>query len=272
MFSNVICIGDSYTNEHECYEAMGYDKKFIELDYEFKSYPQILGEYYDCKWETFGKPGMPMPYSLQILIDKIDYIQELENPLVIYQFGFFDNVIMSEVVGKYTDWKEINEDSTTYNFQKSNNHANLLKEHTFHTLNKHSKVDFFDMDKMEKLGMVTFLEKFGAKCNFHLIEQFLAIAKLIKRTSNIDIYGLFMAHNENIKVPLHNNLLYMGKDGYALDGKERICDIFPQQLGDTHKSTKANQQISEEIYKILLKKYNPEEYTVKYGNLPTNII
>ena len=63
MFSNVICIGDSYTNEHECYEAMGYDKKFIELDYEFKSYPQILGEYYDCKWETFGKPGMPMPYS-----------------------------------------------------------------------------------------------------------------------------------------------------------------------------------------------------------------
>ena len=121
MFSNVICIGDSYTNEHECYEAMGYDKKFIELDYEFKSYPQILGEYYDCKWETFGKPGMPMPYSLQILIDKIDYIQELENPLVIYQFGFFDNVIMSEVVGKYTDWKEINEDSTTYNFQKSNN-------------------------------------------------------------------------------------------------------------------------------------------------------
>ena len=31
MFSNVICIGDSYTNEHECYEAMGYDKKFRNL-------------------------------------------------------------------------------------------------------------------------------------------------------------------------------------------------------------------------------------------------
>ena len=266
MFNKVICIGDSYTNEHKHYQNVGIDKEFINLNYEFKSYPRILGEHYDCEWETFGKPGMPMPYSLQILIDKIDYIQKLENPLVIYQFGFFDNVILSEVEGKYFDWKDIS--GTEY--APSNNHANLLNDFNFHTLNSSSDMDFFSMSKLERVGMLTFLEKFGAKCNFHLIEQFLAIAKLLKR-SNTAIYGLFMAPTQQIQIPKHNNLLYIGESGYALDGKETLLNIYPQ-LGDGHKTTHSNQQICDEIIKIVLKRHNPTEYIEKYGKLPPSII
>ena len=257
MFSNVVCIGDSYTNEHEQYRDNGID--FSKLNYEFKSYPQILGEKFDCKWETFGKPGMPMPYSLQILIDRIDYIQKLENPLVIYQFGFFDNVILSKNIGNYTDWKNL-----------SQNHAGLLHQSTFHVINKHSTIDFTNMSKLEKVGMLTFLEKFGALSNFHLIEQFLAVAKLLKR-SNISIYGLFLASNPHIDVPKHDNILYMGEDGCGLDGKERMTDIFPQ-LSDSHKTTQANQQISDEIYEIVLKKHNIERWSAEFEDTSSNLI
>ena len=37
---------------------------------------------------------MPMIWTLQTLIDKIPYILSLENPLVIYQYGFFQTYEM----------------------------------------------------------------------------------------------------------------------------------------------------------------------------------
>lgn len=237
MFSNVVCIGDSYTNEHEQYRAAGVN--FDDLDYEFKSYPQVLGEYYDCKWETFGKPGMPMPYTLQTLIDRIDYIQKMENPLVIYQFGFFDNVILGQDIGNYTDWKSL-----------SNNHTDILQHTNFSVINKHTDFNPSKMSKLEKVGMMAFLEKYGALTNFHYIEQFLTIAKLLNRTSNTSIYGLFMAEIPKFKFPTHKNILFMGKHGDALSEKESLNLIFPQ-IDDSHKTTLANTQIAEEIIEIL---------------------
>tara|TARA_B100001564_G_scaffold173970_2_gene146436 strand:- start:780 stop:1589 length:810 start_codon:yes stop_codon:yes gene_type:complete len=261
LYSEVICIGDSYTNEHTHYQNVGIDKEFINLNYEFKSYPQLLGEKYNCKWETFGAPGMPMPYSLQILIDKIDYIQSLENPLVIYQFGFFDNLTMSLTTGNYTEWKDLVLEGMG---GPSQNNSKILEGSGHCNVNPNTQFELYTMNKLERVGMVTFLEKFGSLTNFHLIEQFLSIAKLIKRTKKIDIYGLFMAHNKSITVPKHNNILYMGQDGYALDGKETLDHIYPQ-FKDQHKTTTSNQQISDEIYWKLLKKTDINEYIKKNG-------
>ena len=188
MFNKVICIGDSYTNEHRHYENNNID--FKQLGYEFKSYPQLLGEHYGCDWETFGRPGMPMPYSLQILIDKIDYIQSFDNPLVIYQFGFFDNLILSTSGGDYVEWKDIAAETMG---APSHNNSEVLPKSRYQVIN-HNQNFFEDiqMSKLEAVGMMTFLEKFGDLTNYHLIEQFLSIAKLLKR-SNIDIYGLFFS-------------------------------------------------------------------------------
>ena len=168
MFSNIICIGDSYTNEIEHYKNADID--FEKLGYEFKSYPQLLGEHYGCEWETFGRPGMPMPYTLQILIDKIDYIQSLENPLVIYQFGFFDNLILSMSSGKYFEWKDIVLEEDGFG-PPSGNNSNILKGsmHTNISIN-HNFFENMKMDKLEAVGMLSFLEKFGALSNYHLIE------------------------------------------------------------------------------------------------------
>ena len=64
MYSNVICIGDSYTNEIETFKP--YQSEFKKAGYEFKSYPQLLGEYYNCKG-NFGH--LCQWFTLQTLID-----------------------------------------------------------------------------------------------------------------------------------------------------------------------------------------------------------
>lgn len=267
MFNKVICIGDSYTNEHRHYENNNID--FKQLGYEFKSYPQLLGEHYGCDWETFGRPGMPMPYSLQILIDKIDYIQSFDNPLVIYQFGFFDNLILSTSGGDYVEWKDIAAETMG---APSNNNSEVLPNSRHQVINHN--LNFFEniqMSKLEAVGMMTFLEKFGDLTNYHLIEQFLSIAKLLKR-SNIDIYGVFFSHSKNIQVPKHNNILHLGKRGFGLDlVDERLDNIFPQ-FNDTHKTTKGNQAIADEIINILLKKLDKAAWHRKNPPIVDNLI
>jgi hypothetical protein len=127
------------------------------------------------------------------------------------------------------------------------------------------------MSKLEAVGMMTFLEKFGDLTNYHLIEQFLSIAKLLKR-SNIDIYGVFFSHSKNIQVPKHNNILHMGRSGFGLDLiTERLDDIFPQ-FNDTHKTTKGNQAIADEIINILLKKLDKAAWHRKNPPIVDNLI
>ena len=57
----------------------------------------------------------------------------------------------------------------------------------------------------------------------------------------------------------------MGENGWGLDNKETLDMIYPQ-FGDTHKTTKANQEICDEIVDILLKKLNIDGWREKYGN------
>ena len=264
MYSHVICIGDSYTNEHQHYDWVGISEQFKTLNYEFKSYPQILGEYYGVKWETFGAPGMPMHYWLQCLIRELDYILSLENPLVIYQFGFFDNVVMS-TTGGYFSWKDVvdgtnNEVINNALGGSSENNSKVLEESRHTVWNRNFQIDNVEMSDMDKLTLVSFCEKFGRFANYHLIEQFLSIADMVKKMKGIDIYGVFFANNKVI-VPKHNNILYFGESGYQFDEfRQEIGEIYPQFQEDGHKTTFHNVKIAQGIHKQLLKKTDLEKY------------
>ena len=48
-----------------------------------------------------------MPGINRYTVDKIPYILSLENPLVIYQFGFFSNMILHVDDNKWVNWKSL---------------------------------------------------------------------------------------------------------------------------------------------------------------------
>lgn len=88
-YSNVICIGDEFTNEIDEYKTLNLWRFFDNHQYTLKSYPQLLGEKLDCKWESYGKSELTHTQSFSQLISKLDYILSFDNPLVIFQFGNF---------------------------------------------------------------------------------------------------------------------------------------------------------------------------------------
>lgn len=88
-YSNVICIGDEFTNEIDEYKTLNLWRFFDNHQYTFKSYPQLLGEKLDCEWESYGKSELTHTQSFSQLISKLDYILSFDNPLVIFQFGNF---------------------------------------------------------------------------------------------------------------------------------------------------------------------------------------
>lgn len=236
MYSNVICIGDSYTNEWKCYEEQNHLKTFKEVGYEFKSYPQLLGEHYNCKWETFGEPGMPMVWTLQTLIDKIPYILSLENPLVIYQFGFFSNLILHVEEEKWVNWKSLlSENKGKQQFQTKTKFGVI-------------SADEKDMPDMEdKVLLLDYTKRFGEQTNYWVIPYFCTIADMLSKLGKPNIYGMFLSKPE-LTIPQHTNILPYINDW----GSPNINEVLPQ-INDGHKSTEANKKIVNNIVKYMPK-------------------
>ena len=228
MYSNVICVGDSYTNEIE--ELSQFDSEFKKVGYEFKSYPQLLGEHYNCKWETFGQSGMPMVFTLQTLIDKIPYILSLENPLVIYQFGFFSNMILHIEDDKWVNWKSLlSENFLKQQFQSQSKYG-VITTHGSELPNLKDKVLLADYTK-----------KFGEQTNYFIIQYFCTITDILNTFGKSNVYGMFLPKPQ-FKLPKHDRLLPRF-DNWA---KPEIKEVLPQ-INDNHKSTEANQKICDWI-------------------------
>lgn len=228
MYSNVICIGDSYTNEIETF--IPYQSEFEKAGYEFKSYPQLLGEYYNCKWETFGEPGMPMVFTLQTLIDKIPYILSLENPLVIYQFGFFSNMILHIEDDKWVNWKSLlSENFLKQQFQSDSKYG-VISGHGTELPNLKDKVLLADYTK-----------KFGEQTNYFIIQYFCTITDILNTLGKSNVYGMFLP-TPQFKLPKHDRLLPQLHNW----AKPEINEVLPQ-IDDNHKSTEANQKLCDWI-------------------------
>lgn len=231
-YSNVICIGDSFTNEWECYRREGLLEKFDEMGYEFKSYPQILGEKYNCEWETFGQPGMTLPFTIMTLIDKIDYILSLENPLVIFQFGFFQNSTLKVDDNIEFIWKDFGgtyEDDAVINAQDKNN--------------------FIDgLDISDKLAITTWYEKYEEFRNYWYIDEFTTIARMINRMKKIDMFGMFLSVPK-FNLPKNEHLLYLFGGAAFNEHIERIDHL--DGITDHHKSTRGNEKLADEITKAI---------------------
>ena len=226
MYSNVVCIGDSYTNEEEMYKSTGADKIFKEKGYEFKSYPQLLGEYYNCKWETFGEPGMPMVFTLQTLIDKIPYILSLKNPLVIYQFGFFTNLILHIKDEDWVNWKSIDD---YYSIQSKTKYGVISAGKD----NVGSRKD--------ELLLLDYTKRFGEQTNYWIVQYFCTISDILEKLGKSNVYGIFLSEPD-FKITKSPKLLPFSDTWYD----PKIKDILPE-INDNHKSTESNQKVCDYI-------------------------
>lgn len=233
MYSNVICIGDSYTNEIE--QLRPYQSEFEKANYEFKSYPQLLGEHYNCKWETFGEPGMPMVFTLQTLIDKIPYILSLKNPLVIYQFGFFTNLILHMEDGNWVNWKSISVRGALPSAQ-SETKCGVV------TAGKGAIGSTED-----EMLLLDYTNKFGENTNYFIIQYFCTIADTLTKLGKPNIFGMFLP-KPDFKIP-NSPKLFPWTDVWA---SPTIEEVLPQ-INDNHKSTEANQKLCDYIVNNLKK-------------------
>ena len=220
-YSNIICFGDSYTNEEKVYESLGYLDIFKERGYEFKSYPKVLSEYYQAPYETFGAPGMPIHFVIGELIKKMDYILSLENPLVIFQFGFFCNAILKYDSDTELIWKDLI--------------PSKIGEETFLAINKRDVVS--NMSLEDKLSILNWFEKFEDKRNYYYINTFISLCEFLNSKNKIDIFG-FLLTPADFSVPDDKFILKLSENGWP-PSAERICEVF-EDLTDTHKSTKGN--------------------------------
>ena len=226
MYSDVICIGDSYTNEIEFYKQHGFWEKFDEAGYEFKSYPQLLGEHFNCRWETFGKPGLGMVDSFNKLLEIIPYILSKQKPLVIYQFGFFTN-LQIRVNDTKLSWKDLEE-------------WGMCKVGTADaSISMGTK--FEGMDNIDKLALTTFTDKFGESVNYHFIEHIKTLSNTLKVINpNVELYGIFVS-SPDFKTPQDSDAIINCNDRFL-----RINHYVPS-VDDSHKSTEDNKLILNHI-------------------------
>ena len=227
-YSNIICFGDSYTNEESVYEGLGYFDIFKERGYEFKSYPKVLSEHYNAPYETFGAGGMPIHFVIGELIKKMDYILSLENPLVIFQFGFFCNAILKYDNDTELIWKDLV--------------PSKIGEETFLAINKRDVVS--NMSLEDKLSILNWFEKFEDKRNYYYINTFISLCEFLNSKKKIDIFGFLLAP-ALFEVPNNKFILKFNKSGFY-EKFERINEVFPD-LTDTHKSTQANIDLAHNI-------------------------
>lgn len=227
-YSNIICFGDSYTNEESVYNNIGYLDIFKERGYEFKSYPKVLSEHYNAPYETFGAGGMPIHFVISELIKKMDYILSLENPLVLFQFGFFFNAILKYDSDTELIWKDMIPSS--------------IGNEIFLPVNKHEVIS--NMSLEDKLSIVNWFEKFEDKRNYYYIETFISLCNFLNIQKKINIFG-FLLSRAKFNVPDDKFILKLSEQGWS-PGYEAICDVF-EDLTDTHKSTKGNIDLANNI-------------------------
>ena len=123
---------------------------------------------------------MPMVWTLQTLIDKIPYILSLKNPLVIYQFGFFSNLILHVEKEKWVNWKSLlSENSGKQPFQTKTQFGVISGDGT-------------DMPDMEdKVLLLDYTKRFGEQNNYWVIPYFCTIADMLSKLGKPNIYGIF---------------------------------------------------------------------------------
>jgi len=246
-YSHIVCIGDSFTNETQHYKNVELDKIFKKINYEFKSYPQILSELYECEYITLGAPGRQMTFTIQDLINNINYILTLENPLVLFQFGYFMNATIKLSDNLDFIWKELID--TGINTTKD-----LDNKNEFITVNKNSEL-INSMSSFDKLSIVNWFEKYEEFRNYYFIEYFISICNHIKELKDIDIFGFFFTKTK-FKIPNNKYLVHLfDKGGFGLDGiggnEKTGIDLILKDFGinDGHKSTEGNLILAEEIKK-----------------------
>lgn len=247
-YSHIVCIGDSFTNETEHYRREGLLDVFKEINYEFKSYPELLAEYYECDYTLFGEPGMTMTFTIQEFIKNINWFLTLENPLVLYQFGYFSNATIKLSNGIDLAWKDL--------YQEDRFDRNNFDEKSKYIVNKKSEF-VSTMPIEDKLAITTWFEKFEAYRNYYNIDLFLTLTNHIKEIKNIDVFGFFVIEPD-FQIPKHKNLLHLFNRGNALDGmdgREDGINYYLESLGiqDGHKSTSGNKKIANEIIKKIEK-------------------
>ena len=229
-YSHIICIGDSITNERDHYSKLGILDIFDQRGYDFKSYPEFLGDHYKCPVETFGKPGMTMPFTMMELLDKVDYILSLENPLIIYQFGIFFNATLKVDNASDILWKDLN---------NAHNNSGVVID------GSESFSDKMDID--EKMAIATWFSKYEEFRNYWYIEEFIAISEMINRMKPTNIFGMIYS-KPKFKIPTDYHLLNMWDIGAGSDTDklQNIDFLFPDII-DGHKTTEANQILANEI-------------------------
>ena len=199
-----------------------------ERGYEFKSYPKVLSEYYNAPYETFGAGGMPIHFVISELIKKMDYILSLENPLVLFQFGFFCNAILKYDSDTELIWKDLI--------------PSKIGNEIFLPVNKQEIVS--NMSLEDKLSILNWFEKFEDKRNYYYIETFISLCKFLNAQKKINIFG-FLLSRAKFNVPNDKFILKLSEEGWS-PGTEAICDVF-KDLTDTHKSTKGNIDLAQNI-------------------------
>lgn len=233
-YSHIICIGDSFTNEKEHYRRVGLLDTFKELDYEFKSYPELLADHYNCDYTLFGEPGKTITFTIQELIKNINWILTLENPLVLYQFGYFMNADLKFEGEVEHTWKDFIDER-----KKPANNISVNQ--------KNELVD--TLSTLDKLSITNWFEKFEEYRNYYFIDIFLTLVNHIKEIKNIDVFGFF--HTEpKFKIPIHKNLLWLFDEGYGISGlreKTDSIDYYLKNIKDGHKSTQGNNKLAQEI-------------------------
>jgi len=233
-YSHIICIGDSMTNEREHYEYDGILDKLNDRGYVFKSYPQVLGEFFDCPYETFGKPGMTMTFTMMELIKNIDYILSLPNPLVIYQFGVFFNSTIKVDDSHSISWKELG-------LHEVKGDAVVID-----AMNPEQNKFIQSLSSIDKLSMMTWYEKFEEFRNYWYVDEFITISKLLNRMGSVDIFGMFFS-SVKFKIPTEYHILNMWDIGPgSIKNMEPLHGLFPD-INDYHKTTKANENLANEI-------------------------
>jgi hypothetical protein len=245
-YSHIICIGDSITNEYQHYKDVGIDKIFQDMGYHFKGYPEILSELYGCEYVMIGEPGKTMTFTIQDLIKNVKYITSLENPLVLYQFGYFMNSTIKLSNSMDFMWKDLID-------THKDKIKNIDNTDDYITLNKHSK--FIDsISEMDKISILNWFEKFEEYRNYYFIEYFLSINELIQQIKPTDVFGFFWTPTM-FSLPKHENLLWLFEKGYGIDGMGgnplNGINHYLRHLGinDGHKSTEGNRVLAEEIKK-----------------------
>lgn len=227
-YSHIICIGDSFTNEKQCYQDNGVLDILNSKNYEFKSYPEILSEIYECPYELRGAPGRTMNFTINDLIDSIDYILTLENPLIIYQFGYFFNSTLRLDEGVHLIWKDF-----------------LFEKNTAVVVNEKSKL-LSSLNPEDKNSILYWYQNFEEYRNYYYIDTFMSISKMLNRIKKTDIFGLILWKTK-FKIPNHKNILNLNHIPY-----EGINSVF-SEITDKHKSTNDNIKLANEI-KLLIDK------------------